>query len=81
MSDKLFIDGIDEEALDEAGRLLGTTTRKATVNTALREVVAIRRRATALAELYALYDEGHLDLDAIPDGKPRTEELRTPPAS
>jgi Arc/MetJ family transcription regulator len=35
---KTLID-LDEELLTQAQRVLGTTTKKATVNTALREVV------------------------------------------
>jgi Arc/MetJ family transcription regulator len=42
---------IDEAALAEAADLLGTTTKKDTVNTALREVVARMRRIDALARV------------------------------
>lgn len=44
-------------------KALGTSTKKETVNTALREVLENRRRALALARLRAAADEGAFDLD------------------
>jgi Arc/MetJ family transcription regulator len=57
---KMLID-IDEEALAEAAAILGTTTKKDTVNTALRETAARIRRARALAELRVFGDAGYFD--------------------
>lgn len=47
---KLLIE-VDDEALAEAQLLLGTKTKKDTVNTALLEVAKRRSRAIALAKL------------------------------
>jgi Arc/MetJ family transcription regulator len=47
---KMLID-IDDDALAEASTLLGTTTKKDTVNCALRETSQRLRRANALARL------------------------------
>lgn len=55
---------IDEAALAEAANLLGTTTKKDTVNTALREVVARLRRIDALAQLQAMTASGEIDAAA-----------------
>ncbi|MEI4273402.1 type II toxin-antitoxin system VapB family antitoxin [Klenkia sp. LSe6-5] len=52
---------IDKELLAQARELLGTTTTKATVHEALRELVALRRQTAALDALAAL------DLDLDPD--------------
>ncbi|NJP29913.1 DUF2191 domain-containing protein [Microbispora sp. SCL1-1] len=40
---------LDDEALTEAAKLLGTSSKKDTVNAALRELVDRRRRAAAMA--------------------------------
>ncbi len=47
---KMLID-IDDEALADASRLLGTKTKKETVNVALHETVQRLQRAHALAQL------------------------------
>jgi Arc/MetJ family transcription regulator len=39
---------LDDELVASAAKALGTSTKKETVNTALREVLEIRRRALAL---------------------------------
>ncbi|MEU8242146.1 type II toxin-antitoxin system VapB family antitoxin [Actinoplanes missouriensis] len=52
---------IDGQALMEAARVLGTTTPSDTVNAALREVVAVRRRLEAYDELAKMGREGHFD--------------------
>lgn len=57
---KMLID-IDEEALAEAAKVFGTKTKKDTVNTALRETAAVRRRANALEELRKLGEQGYFD--------------------
>jgi Arc/MetJ family transcription regulator len=57
---KMLID-IDEDALAEAAKVFGTKTKKETVNTALRETAAARRRAEALEELRKFGGEGHFD--------------------
>ena len=57
---KTVID-IDEAALAEAAELLGTTTKKDTVNTALYEVAQRLRRLRAFDELAEMGREGQFD--------------------
>ncbi|MFJ9362903.1 type II toxin-antitoxin system VapB family antitoxin [Nocardia sp. NPDC101769] len=57
---KLLID-VDDEALAEAQRLLGTSTKKDTVNAALIEVAKRIKRAKALAELVEMAERGDFD--------------------
>jgi Arc/MetJ family transcription regulator len=57
---KVLID-IDDEALAAAAELLGTTTKKDTVNTSLRETAQRLRRAQALARLGDLGQAGAFD--------------------
>jgi Arc/MetJ family transcription regulator len=57
---KVLID-IDDEALAEASELLGTKTKKDTVNTALRSAAQQLRRAKALARLAELGEAGAFD--------------------
>jgi Arc/MetJ family transcription regulator len=57
---KVLID-IDDDALAEASELLGTKTKKDTVNTALRETARQLRRAKALARLAEIGDSGAFD--------------------
>ncbi|GGK56544.1 hypothetical protein Ppa06_10320 [Planomonospora parontospora subsp. parontospora] len=52
---------IDDEALAEAMRMLGTTTKKDTVNAALREYVARVKRIEALEKLSARAARGEFD--------------------
>ena len=52
---------LDEEALATASEILGTRTKKDTVNAALREVGARLRRERAFAELGAMSDRGDFD--------------------
>ncbi len=49
---------IDDEALAAAAQVLGTRTKKETVNAALREVSDRFRRLRALDELGAMADRG-----------------------
>ncbi|MET9971444.1 type II toxin-antitoxin system VapB family antitoxin [Streptomyces sp. NPDC006356] len=58
---------LDDEALDAAAKELGTSTKRDTINTALREVVARNRRLRALHELQNLADEGALDVELLLD--------------
>jgi len=57
---KSLID-LDDEALAEAAVLFGTTTKKDTVNTALREAALRLRRARALARLTEIAATGQFD--------------------
>jgi Arc/MetJ family transcription regulator len=57
---KVLID-IDDDALAEASALLGTKTKKDTVNTALRTTAEQLRRAQALAELARMGEAGDFD--------------------
>ncbi|MDP9863543.1 MULTISPECIES: type II toxin-antitoxin system VapB family antitoxin [Streptosporangium] len=52
---------IDDEALAEAMRMLGTSTKKDTVNAALREYVARVKRIEALEKLAARAERGEFD--------------------
>ncbi|MEV0311442.1 type II toxin-antitoxin system VapB family antitoxin [Nonomuraea fuscirosea] len=75
---KTVID-LDDEALAEAARLLGTATKKDTVNTALREVVERRARAEAVARMRATVAEGEIlvEMGASP---PRTRTATSTPS-
>jgi Arc/MetJ family transcription regulator len=53
---------IDDDALAAAARVLGTTTKKDTVNAALREVSARLLRLRALEQLGAMADQGDFDV-------------------
>jgi Arc/MetJ family transcription regulator len=57
---KILID-VDDDALAEASTLLGTTTKKDTVNRALREASQRLRRANALGRLAELGESGTFD--------------------
>ena len=57
---KVLID-VDDDALAEASELLGTKTKRDTVNVALRETVDRLRRANALARLADLGPSGAFD--------------------
>jgi Arc/MetJ family transcription regulator len=52
---------IDDEALAAAAKVLGTTTKKDTVNAALREVSQRLLRLRALEQLGEMADQGHFD--------------------
>ncbi|MFF4346544.1 type II toxin-antitoxin system VapB family antitoxin [Streptomyces sp. NPDC001530] len=58
---------LDDEALEEAAKELGTTTKRDTINTALREVTARYRRLRALDEARDLAASGALDMDLLLD--------------
>ena len=53
---------VDDEALSEAAEILGTKTKKDTVNAALLEVAKRRRRLKALEELAAKGERGDFDI-------------------
>ncbi|PSL00689.1 VapB protein of antitoxin of type II toxin-antitoxin system [Murinocardiopsis flavida] len=63
---KVLID-IDDDALASAAEVYGTTTKKDTVNTALREASRRVDRARALVEMQALADEGGFDVELLQD--------------
>nr|BEK65884.1 hypothetical protein KPHV_31110 [Kitasatospora purpeofusca] len=65
---KTVID-IDDGALALAAEVLGTTTKKDTVNAALIEIGARRRRELALKELVRLAEDGAFDRTLEPDFK------------
>lgn len=58
---------VDEELLAEASTALGTTTKKDTVNEALRQAVEVsrERRRRALESLRRIADEGGFDFDRL----------------
>jgi Arc/MetJ family transcription regulator len=61
---KILVD-VDDTMLAEAMELLGTKTKKETINLALSEIVGRQRRLRALDDLRALAASGGLDLDAL----------------
>jgi len=58
---KLLID-VDDEALAQAQRLLGTSTKKDTVNAALIEVAKRLGRVDALGQLSGMAEQGDFDV-------------------
>lgn len=58
---------LDEELVAAVAKVLGTSSKKETVNTALREVLKNRRRALALPRLRAATTEGGFDLALFED--------------
>ncbi|WP_020574895.1 type II toxin-antitoxin system VapB family antitoxin [Actinopolymorpha alba] len=58
---------LDDDLVADVAKALGTTTKKETVNTALREVLAGRRRALALTRLRTAAAEGAFDLEIFED--------------
>ncbi|GAB0103741.1 hypothetical protein JMUB6875_27150 [Nocardia sp. JMUB6875] len=52
---------LDDDALNEAMRLMGTTTKKETVNRALLEYVQQRKRLEAFDKLLAMGQRGDFD--------------------
>jgi Arc/MetJ family transcription regulator len=58
---------LDDELLTSVARELGTSTKKDTVNAALREVLANRRRAVALTRLREAASDGAFDLGLLAD--------------
>jgi Arc/MetJ family transcription regulator len=58
---------LDDEALEAAAKELGTTTKRDTINTALREIVDRNRRLRALRELQELAQDGALDAELLLD--------------
>jgi Arc/MetJ family transcription regulator len=58
---------LDDELVASVAKELGTTTKKDTVNAALREVLANRRRAVALTRLRDAATDGAFDLALLQD--------------
>jgi Arc/MetJ family transcription regulator len=58
---------VDDELLVSVAKELGTSTKKDTVNAALREVLSNRRRALALTRLRDATTEGAFDLGVLED--------------
>jgi Arc/MetJ family transcription regulator len=58
---------LDDELLARVAKELGTSTKKDTVNAALREVMANRRRALALTRLRDAATDGAIDLSILQD--------------
>jgi Arc/MetJ family transcription regulator len=58
---------LDDGLLASVARELGTSTKKDTVNAALREVLANRRRAVALTRLREAAGDGAFDLELLAD--------------
>jgi Arc/MetJ family transcription regulator len=60
---------LDDELVAEVARALGTSTKKETVNRALREVLESRRRALALTRLREMVADGAFDMTQLEDKK------------
>ena len=58
---------LDDELLASVAQQLGTTTKRDTVNAALREVLENRRRALALTRLREAASDGAVDLASLQD--------------
>ena len=58
---------LDDELVADVAKALGTSTKKDTVNTALREVLENRRRALAITRLRAAAADGAFDLELLED--------------
>jgi Arc/MetJ family transcription regulator len=58
---------LDDELMASVAKELGTSTKKDTVNAALREVLANRRRAVALTRLRDAATDGAFDLALLQD--------------
>jgi Arc/MetJ family transcription regulator len=58
---------LDDALVADVATALGTTTKKDTVNTALREVLESRRRALALTRLRAAAAEDAFDWEILED--------------
>ncbi|MFI6452182.1 type II toxin-antitoxin system VapB family antitoxin [Streptosporangium amethystogenes] len=69
---------LDDEALAEAMRMLGTSTKKDTVNAALREYVARVRRIEALEALSARAARGEFDSAERSRREVRQRDIRMP---
>jgi Arc/MetJ family transcription regulator len=58
---------LDDDALEAAAKELGTSTKRDTVNAALREIVERNRRLRALHELQDLARDGAIDVELLLD--------------
>jgi Arc/MetJ family transcription regulator len=58
---------LDDDALEAAAKELGTSTKRDTVNAALREIVERNRRLRALHELRDLARDGAIDAELLLD--------------
>jgi Arc/MetJ family transcription regulator len=61
---KILVD-VNDAMLAEAMELLGTKTKKETINFALQEITARKRRINAFRELCELADSGRLDFSVL----------------
>ncbi|WP_052869594.1 type II toxin-antitoxin system VapB family antitoxin [Streptomyces niger] len=67
---------VDDEALEAAAKELGTTTKRDTVNAALREVTDRYRRLRSLENARKLVAEGGVDIDILLDKRKYRGSLR-----
>lgn len=58
---------LDDELVASVAKELGTSTKKDTVNAALREVIANRRRAMALTRLRDAASDDAFDMGLLQD--------------
>ncbi|MGY4098645.1 type II toxin-antitoxin system VapB family antitoxin [Nocardia sp. R16R-3T] len=66
---------VDDEALAEAARYLGTSTKRDTVNAALHEIVDRRRRAAAVARMREMVADGEIDFSILESQGHRDESV------
>ncbi|WP_063045886.1 type II toxin-antitoxin system VapB family antitoxin [Nocardia pseudovaccinii] len=66
---------VDDDALTEAARYLGTSTKRDTVNAALHEIIDRRRRAAALERMRQMVDAGEIDFSILEPGAHRDESV------
>jgi Arc/MetJ family transcription regulator len=71
---KTLID-LDDEALAEAAKVLGTSSKKDTVNAALREIVDRRRRAAAVARMREMVAAGEIDFSVLEKGDSAQQDV------
>lgn len=72
---KTLID-VDDEALAEVAEMLGTATKKDTVNAALHKILADRRRAVALKRMIERSQQGVYEEMLNPERKIEAWRLR-----
>ena len=72
---------LDDEALAEAARHLGTSTKRDTVNAALREIADRRRRAAAVQRMRQMVSDGEIDFSVIEKPAASSPSVAAPTAT
>jgi Arc/MetJ family transcription regulator len=66
---KTLVD-VDDALLTQAQRLLGTSTKKDTINQALAELIKERRRQNAVESEIRRFEAGHYEFLLHPEDRP-----------